>query len=107
MALRLQTPDHQLGQKAWLRQALKGVVPDVVLARPKAGFQPPVREWLSGVVEKYVDILRDGQLVKEGVLAASTIDFTCTRFHEHGWHYKYFTYKLILLEMWYQKVVAA
>ena len=107
MALRLQTPDHQLGQKAWLRQALKGVVPDEVLARPKAGFQPPVREWLSGVVTKYVDILRDGQLVKEGVLSAATIDFTCTRFHEQGWHYKYFTYKLILLEMWYQKVVAA
>jgi asparagine synthase (glutamine-hydrolysing) len=105
MALRLKTPDHHLGQKAWLREALKGVVPDEVLKRPKAGFQPPVREWISGVVTRHIDILRSGQLVSEGVLDANKINFLCKSFHEQGWTQKYFTYKLILLEMWYQKVV--
>jgi asparagine synthase (glutamine-hydrolysing) len=105
MALRLKTPDHHLGQKAWLREALKGVVPDEVLKRPKAGFQPPVREWISGVVTRHIDILRSGQLVSEGVLDANKINFLCKSFHEQGWMQKYFTYKLILLEMWYQKVV--
>jgi asparagine synthase (glutamine-hydrolysing) len=105
MALRLKTPDHHLGQKAWLREALKGVVPDEVLKRPKAGFQPPVREWISGVVTRHIDILRRGQLVSEGVLDANKINFLCKSFHEQGWIQKYFTYKLILLEMWYQKVV--
>jgi len=105
MALRLQSPDHHFGQKAWLRQALRGVVPDDVLKRPKAGFQPPVREWISGVVTKYVDLLRDGQLAHEGILDAKGIEFLCKYFHEQGWPQKYFTYKLILLEMWYQKVV--
>jgi len=105
MALRLKTPDHHLGQKAWLREALKGVVPDEVLKRPKAGFQPPVREWISGVVTRHIDILRSGQLVSEGVLDANKITFLCKSFHEQGWMQKYFTYKLILLEMWYQKVV--
>jgi asparagine synthase (glutamine-hydrolysing) len=105
MALRLKTPDHHLGQKAWLREALKGVVPEEVLKRPKAGFQPPVREWISGVVTRHIDILRSGQLVSEGVLDANKINFLCKSFHEQGWMQKYFTYKLILLEMWYQKVV--
>jgi asparagine synthase (glutamine-hydrolysing) len=76
-----------------------------VLKRPKAGFQPPVREWISGVVTRHIDILRSGQLVSEGVLDANKITFLCKSFHEQGWMQKYFTYKLILLEMWYQKVV--
>lgn len=105
MTLRLQSPDHHLGQKAWLRRALRGVVPDDVLKRPKAGFQPPVREWISGVVKQYADILPGGQLVREGILDPRKIHFVCKYFHEHGWPQKYFTYKLILLEMWYQKVV--
>lgn len=58
MALRAATPDHQLSQKAWLRTALKGVLPDEVLARPKAGFQPPVQAWLSGVLAAYGEVLK-------------------------------------------------
>ena len=107
MAWRANNPDHRLGQKAWLRAALKGVVPDDVLARPKAGFQPPVREWLSGVVSRYADVLRDGQLVREGILAREKIDYVCKTLPHKDWIGMYFTYKLILLEMWYQKVVAA
>lgn len=107
MSLRLKNPDHELGQKEWLRTALKGIVPDEVLKRPKAGFQPPVREWLSGVVKKYIEIIRDGQLVKSGVLAKDKIDFICKELPKQGWREMYFAYKLVLLEMWYQKIVAA
>jgi asparagine synthase (glutamine-hydrolysing) len=106
MAWRANNPDHSLGQKYWLRAALKGIVPDEVLARPKAGFQPPVREWLSGVVNRYVDILRDGQLVEEGILARENLDEICHTIPQRDWIGMYFTYKLVLLEMWYQKVVA-
>lgn len=107
MDLRATHPDHGLSQKAWLRAALKGVVPDEVLARPKAGFQPPVREWLSGVVSRYGHVLRDGQLVSAGILDATKIDLLCTEFPKRGWTELFFTYKLVLLEFWYQKVVAS
>lgn len=106
MSWRQNNPDYDLGQKSWLRAALKDVVPDEVLARPKAGFQPPVREWLSGVVEKYADILRNGQLINSGVLSSDTIDFTINELPHKDWSGMYFVYKLVLLEMWYQKVVA-
>lgn len=105
MALREKTPDHHLGQKAWLRSALKGVLPDDVLKRPKAGFQPPVREWISGVVEKYKDTLRNGQLIQSQILSREKIDFICLQLPKQDWSGLYFTYKLILLEMWYQRVV--
>lgn len=105
MALREKTPDHKLGQKAWLRASLQGVLPEEVLKRPKAGFQPPVREWISGVVQRYVNMLRGGQLVKSQILSNEKIEFICNDLPKQDWIGLYFTYKLILLEMWYQKVV--
>lgn len=107
MALRAATPDHQLGQKAWLRAALKGVLPDDVLARPKAGFQPPVQAWLSGVLAAHGEVLRGGQLVREGILNENKVDEVLRNFPAQGWPGLFFAYKLLLLEMWFQKVVAA
>jgi asparagine synthase (glutamine-hydrolysing) len=106
MALRAQSPDHHLGQKAWLRAALKGILPEEVLTRPKAGFQPPVHEWLSGVVARYGEILRDGVLVAQGILDKTKIETILGELPRQGWPGLFFAYKLLLLEMWYQRVVA-
>ena len=106
MQLRANHPDHALGQKAWLRAALKGVLPDEVLSRPKAGFQPPLQEWLSGVVGGYGEMLTNGQLVKTGVLAADKVAYLLENIAKRNWTGLFFTYKLLLLEMWYQRVVA-
>lgn len=106
MQLRANNPDHALGQKAWLRAALKGVLPDEVLTRPKAGFQPPLQEWLSGVVGRYGEMLSNGQLVQSGVLAADKVAHLLENIANRNWTGLFFTYKLLLLEMWYQRVVA-
>jgi len=105
MALRRRNPDHALGQKAWLRAALKGVLPDEVLTRPKAGFQPPVWEWLSGVVTRYGDSLRDGNLTKAGILDHGKVEHVLHDMPRQGWHGLFFAYKLVLLEMWQREVV--
>jgi asparagine synthase (glutamine-hydrolysing) len=106
MSLRANNPDHALGQKAWLRAALKDVLPDEILSRPKAGFQPPLHEWLSGVVAKYGDMLQGGQLVNVGILSSTKIVHLLDQIAKRNWTGLFFTYKLVLLEMWYQKVVA-
>lgn len=106
MQLRANNPDHARGQKAWLRAALKGVLPDEVLSRPKAGFQPPLQEWLSGVVGRYGEMLSNGQLVQSGVLAADKVAYLLENIAKRNWTGLFFTYKLVLLEMWYQRVVA-
>jgi asparagine synthase (glutamine-hydrolysing) len=105
MALRAQHPDHNLGQKVWLRQALQGVLPPEVLARPKAGFQPPVQEWLAGVVTRYASALVGGQLQQAGILAPEAIDYVCVELAQQGYTGLFLAYKLVLLELWYQKVV--
>jgi len=105
MALRAKHPDHRLGQKAWLRAALKGVLPDEVLTRPKAGFQPPVQAWLSGVVATYGAVLREGRLVNAGIIDAARVDDVLTKLPARGWPGLFFAYKLVLLELWVREVV--
>ena len=103
MALRRNLPDHKLGQKAWLRAAFKNVLPDEVLSRSKRGFQPPVQEWLNGVVEHYGNILLDGQLKSQGILENISIDNLLKKKNE-SWNNLFIAYKLVLLENWVNTV---
>jgi asparagine synthase (glutamine-hydrolysing) len=105
MSLRALEPDHALGQKAWLRAAMKGVLPDNVLSRPKAGFQPPVQQWLSGVIKKYGDTLRSGHLVDAGIIGREKVDQLLTQTSTQGWHGLFLAYKLVLLETWCRRVL--
>ncbi|MFN0112724.1 MAG: asparagine synthase (glutamine-hydrolyzing) [Blastocatellia bacterium] len=66
--LRKNLRDYDLPPKAWLKAALKGVLPDWVLQRPKRGFTPPVRAWHRALFAKYGAKLADGYLVQAGVL---------------------------------------
>lgn len=69
IGLRKARPDHHLPPKHWLKQALRGTLPDWVLERPKRGFEPPVREWHAALFAAYGTRLVDGLLVKQGVLS--------------------------------------
>lgn len=105
MGLRRSRPDHGLGHKAWLRQALKGVLPDEVLSRPKRGFQPPVNEWLLGVVRAYGDQLRGGRLACEGIIDSGCVETILTNPAIHAWPNLFFAYKLVLLESWHRQLM--
>jgi asparagine synthase (glutamine-hydrolysing) len=104
MALREHQPDHTFGQKSWLRAALKGLLPDEVLTRRKAGFQPPVGKWLSGVVMRYGNGLYDGSLTRAGILDRTKINLIL-EMPRQGLSDLYFAYKLVLLEEWYGSIV--
>ncbi len=104
MALRKQQPDHTLGQKAWLRAALKGLLPEDVLTRRKLGFQPPVGKWLSGVVAQYGSSLYESSLTKAGILNNNKIDYVL-RMSNRRLSDLYFAYKLVLLEEWHNSLM--
>jgi asparagine synthase (glutamine-hydrolysing) len=104
MALRRHQPDHTFGQKSWLRAALKGLLPDEVLTRRKAGFQPPVGKWLSGVVMRYGNGLYDGSLTRAGILDRTKINLIL-EMPRQRLSDLYFAYKLVLLEEWHRGVV--
>ena len=97
--LRKAVPDHFLGQKALLKQALAGILPDDVLHRPKRGFSPPVQFWLAGVIEAYGDLLSQGALAHAGILGDAPLPLQSLDVPE-----RYFVYKLLMLEMWWRKI---
>lgn len=106
MALRRKIPDHDLGQKKWLRAALKGLLPDDVLARPKAGFTPPVQEWAGGVVQAYGECLLGGELCRAGLIEQAVIAEWLKNRQSLKWEQTFLLYKLIMLEMWYTHCMA-
>lgn len=104
IGLRRVQPDHNLGQKAWLKSALEGVLPPEVLNRPKRGFQPPVEEWMRAIIQKYHHWLDDGYLGSLGVINQKYINQMLNGFRRNG-HHSFMLYKLLVLETWYRQVV--
>jgi len=68
IGLRKVQPDHRLPPKAWLKGAVKDLLPDWLLHEPKRGFQPPGDEWVEGVRSRYGHALEDGVLVQFSIL---------------------------------------
>ena len=72
IGLRKNYPDYTLQPKAWFKAALKGIVPDWVMNRPKRGFAPPVREWHDAVFQRYGNLLEEGYLVDAMIITPET-----------------------------------
>jgi asparagine synthase (glutamine-hydrolysing) len=68
IGLRKGCSDLRLPRKAWFREAVRDLLPPWVLARPKRGFQPPVRAWHRALFARHGGALADGYLVEHGVL---------------------------------------
>ena len=69
IGLRKGNTDVCLPAKTWLREAMRGVLPEWVLSRPKRGFAPPVAEWHAALFAAHGDTLRGGYLVQSGILS--------------------------------------
>ncbi len=71
IGLRKRQSDLGLPAKSWFKAALRGVLPDWVMNRPKKGFTPPVWDWHRKLFAAYGNTLRHGYLVQSGVLKES------------------------------------
>lgn len=104
MGLRRSLPDLPLGHKGWLKAAVRPLLGDDIVDRPKRGFQPPVWDWLSGVVDAYGETLRDGRLAAAGMLRPQGLDDLLTR-RRHEAPALIYAYKLVLLETWHRQLL--
>ena len=68
IGLRKLQADHLLPPKAWLKAAVRDLLPEEILSRPKQGFAPPLKTWHRALFSKYGSNLCDGYLVQAGVL---------------------------------------
>ena len=68
------------GSKLLLRRALRGLVPDELLDRPKQGFEVPIKQWLLGELRPLVnDLLLSSGARIHTYLRADTVRTAWTR----------------------------
>ena len=94
-------------QKYLFKKMLKGVLPDVILDRPKQGFAIPLDIWLwqDGRFRELVyDVLGDSRTRQRGLFNTTVIQ---TMLDEHGRLDQFHGYRLwtlFVLEMWQRRV---
>jgi asparagine synthase (glutamine-hydrolysing) len=90
---------YKMDPKHYLKKSLKNILPEEVLTRPKRGFTPPSYYWLKEIISKYIFLLEDGFLVKEGILKMNRIKILILTWPVYSIFWDNI-YKLILLEIW-------
>jgi len=91
-------------KKYILKEALRGIIPDEVMFRPKMGFGVPIDAWFRGELKDYArQKLLGGQLIQRNLFKESAIKkildtHTSTRinFSPHIW-------ALLTLELWFEE----
>jgi asparagine synthase (glutamine-hydrolysing) len=98
-------PDHNRGNKALLRRSIEGWLPKDVIQRRKAGFQPPVTQWLQEVIERYAPLVNGGVLADYRIISETVDSDLLVRFSHQGWDRLFYAYKIVLLEVWMRQVL--
>jgi asparagine synthase (glutamine-hydrolysing) len=81
-------------QKIFLRELLRGHVPQQILDRPKQGFVGPDQYYMDYAL--YRDVLKNGRLVNEGVIRSEYVETLVSR--KDHWR----LWKLFVLENWWE-----
>lgn len=90
-------------KKVVLRAALRGIVPDVTLDRPKMGLDVPIGDWLRTSLSEYAkSVLFDGATRNLGVFDEEALA-RCIKEHSEGHrNHGRLIYKLLQLGLWFQ-----
>ena len=81
-------------------RALRGLVPDQVLDRPKQGFAVPIGSWLRRHLAPLVqETLLSESCRRRGIFNASAIE-AVIRQHQHGRQFDYHLWTLLSVELW-------
>jgi len=100
-----ENPDYKQFPKPWLREAMQDVLPNWVIQRPKQGFAPPVREWHTEIFKKYGDRLKNGHLVRAGVLTPAAGDILSAGPYPPD-AIAPISFKALVLEIWCRKMMS-
>jgi asparagine synthase (glutamine-hydrolysing) len=95
-------------KKYLLKAALRGVLPDVVLDRPKMGFSAPIAHWFRNELrEMAYDVLLSSTTLQRGYfrkqVMAQLLDEHCTGRQDHAET----LWQLLVLELWHRTFIDA
>lgn len=89
--------------KPILKNALKGILPDEILNRPKTGFGTPMSKWLKGpVARSEIDKLLSSPLLQEGYLDETRVKYLVQRHLNDQTECSQMIWALINLDAWHR-----
>jgi asparagine synthase (glutamine-hydrolysing) len=93
--------------KYLLKQAMRGILPDEIIDRPKHGFAVPLARWFRGELAGFArDLLCSPSCRQRGLFNSDYVD-RLVRLHESGRDNDLQLWTLMSLELWCQRVLDA
>jgi len=90
--------------KGFLKDALRGVVPEAVLRKSKQGFMVPLSHWLRDELDPLCrDLLSPARLRRRGWFRPETVEQMITAHRSGQAHLAHPLYALMVLELWCQR----
>lgn len=91
-------------KKYILKEALRGLVPDAVMDRPKMGFGVPIDHWFRHELKDYAARkLLSGQLVTQGLFRPDSIARLLDRHTKTNVNMANHIWALLTLELWFEE----
>ena len=88
--------------KSILRQAVKNMVPQLVLEKPKEGFSIPMKYWLRNSMKPMMlDLLSNGSLQKHGYFNHQVVARWIQEHLEGRDNHSHRLWALMVFEMWH------
>jgi len=93
-----------LETKYIFRRAVRGLVPDEILDRPKQGFGVPINEWINlQLRERIRETLLDKRALERGYFEAKYIKTLLDEHEKNRRDHSYALWILFMLELWHRK----
>jgi asparagine synthase (glutamine-hydrolysing) len=103
IGLRKAQTDARQPAKAWFKAAIKDLLPEWVMQRPKRGFSPPVTEWHRALFAAHGEKLADGYLLQHQILNHESAQQLSKGPFPHG-AISPVSFKALVLEQWCRQV---
>jgi asparagine synthase (glutamine-hydrolysing) len=86
--------------KSLFRRAMRGILPDEIIDRPKQGFAVPLERWFRGNLGSFVrDLLLSRTTRQRGIFDAARVERLIER-HERGRNLDLHLWTLVSFELW-------
>ena len=101
-AMSIPGPSRVTGQesKRLFRRAIRGIVPDSVLTRPKRGFEMPLAKWFRGPLRHRIDDLRTPSAAIEAYVDRGAISRLVSEHASGRRDHSVMLWRLIVLDYW-------
>jgi asparagine synthase (glutamine-hydrolysing) len=90
-----------LDTKHIFKRAVRGLVPDAILDRPKQGFGVPIQQWINDELKEYIrDVVTDSRTVSRGYFEGKYIEMLFEEHRRSRRDHSMQIWSLFMFELW-------